>query len=148
MIAFAAVISVFLAVASTTPYTSSRLQTAEGWNTHTYKVLESAGRMLASMVDMETGVRGFLLAGDDGFLDPWNKGLKEYRTHWEELKKLTSDNSGQQERLEKMQARHQEFVQVAKAMQQMRRDGHPIHRWPTRWRARPPCPRGQRDCHR
>jgi len=115
MIAFAAVISVFLAVAGTTLYTSSRLQTADGWNTHTYKVL-AAGRMLASMVDMETGARGFLLAGDDGFLGPWNKGLEEYRTHWDELKKLTSDNPVQQERLEKMQARHLEFVAVTKAM--------------------------------
>jgi len=122
VMAFAAVISVFLAVASVTLHTNHRLQVADGWSTHTYKVLDDSGVMLGSMVNMETGARGFLLAGDDGFLGPWNKGLERYAASWAELKKLTSDNAAQQERLEKMQARHLEFVAVVKSMQQMRRD--------------------------
>jgi len=121
-IAFVAVISVFLALASVTFYTSHRLKMADGWNTHTYKVLDVQSHMLASMVNMETGARGFLLAGDDAFLEPWHKGLETFGVSWAELGQLTSDNPVQQERLEKMKARHQEFVTVVKAMQQMRRD--------------------------
>ena len=121
-IAFAAVIAVFIAVAGTTLYTGHRLQAAADWNTHTYKVLDESGHMLTSMINMETGARGFLLAGDDQFLEPWNKGLETYGASWAELKKLTSDNTVQQERLEKIQARHQEFVGVVRATQQLRRD--------------------------
>ena len=41
-----------------------------GWVDHTHEVLASAARVVAFAVDMETGMRGFLLAGQEGFLDP------------------------------------------------------------------------------
>ena len=56
-IAFVAVISVFLAVSGITLHTSHRLQAADGWNSHTYKVLDIEGRMLASMVNMDNPVQ-------------------------------------------------------------------------------------------
>ena len=38
---------------------------------HTHKVLASATNIVGSAVDMETGMRGYLLAGKEGFLDPY-----------------------------------------------------------------------------
>jgi hypothetical protein len=66
--AFAAVIVVFLAVCATALVVASRLTEADDWNTHTHHVLQKAQGMLLGMVNMETGARGFLLAGDDRFL--------------------------------------------------------------------------------
>ena len=37
---------------------------------HTYEVLGDAAAIVGSAVDMETGMRGYLLAGQEGFLDP------------------------------------------------------------------------------
>jgi methyl-accepting chemotaxis protein len=38
--------------------------------THTYQVIDTAKSILASAVDMETGMRGYLLAGQEQFLEP------------------------------------------------------------------------------
>ncbi len=45
-----------------------------GWVKHTYEVIDDAKEILASAVDMETGMRGYLLAGEDSFLDPYTGG--------------------------------------------------------------------------
>ena len=41
------------------------VQDTTGWVEHTSKVLAAAAQILANAVDMETGMRGYLLAGED-----------------------------------------------------------------------------------
>ncbi len=122
VIAFGAVIAIFLSVAAVALYSSSKLAEADRWNTHTYKVLGTAERMLLSMVNMETGTRGFLIAGEDRFLEPWTTGQKAFDSAWSEAKQLTSDNPTQQKRLDEIKATNVEFAGVANSMIQMRRD--------------------------
>jgi methyl-accepting chemotaxis protein len=52
------------------------------------------------MVDQETGLRGYLLAGEDKFLEPLRAGQVAYEKEFAEVKKLTSDNAAQQARLD------------------------------------------------
>jgi CHASE3 domain sensor protein len=49
---------------------------------------------------METGMRGFLLAGEDGFLDPYRSGQKATYARITALKETVSDNPKQVTRLE------------------------------------------------
>ena len=79
MLAFGVVILVFMAVAGTSLVSGSRLAEADKWNQHTYKVLSTADRMLQSMVNMETGARGYLVAGDEAFLAPWTQARRTSR---------------------------------------------------------------------
>ncbi|KPG01045.1 chemotaxis protein [Rhodopseudomonas sp. AAP120] len=72
--------------------------------THTYKVMENAKMIVSAMVDGETGVRGYLISGEDKFLDPYRASDKLFRTSWDEAKKLTSDNPAQQNRLDQIAA--------------------------------------------
>ena len=65
------------------------------WVNHTHEVLSDASRIEAAAVDMETGMRGFLLAGKEEFLDPYNSGEKSFYTQIEELSKTVSDNPSQ-----------------------------------------------------
>ncbi|MEM7183438.1 MAG: CHASE3 domain-containing protein [Spirochaetota bacterium] len=44
------------------------------------------------MIDMETGERGFLLAGRDEFLEPYNSGWSQFQTLITKQKKLVFDN--------------------------------------------------------
>ena len=112
-LAFAAVIAIFLMVGAAALYTAFNLKKADEWNTHTYKVLHEANEMLLSMVNMETGARGYLLGGEDRFLEPWNGGLKAFEKGWDEAKRLTSDNPSQQKRLDVMKARHLQFKGIS-----------------------------------
>ena len=49
-----------------------------GWVDHTHEVIAEAKAIEASAVDMETGMRGYLLAGQDGFLDPYVNGGEQF----------------------------------------------------------------------
>ena len=39
-------------------------------------------------MDQETGERGFLITGTDSFLEPYNRGYRDFRLHLSELRKL------------------------------------------------------------
>ncbi len=120
-IGFAIVIVIFLCVGWAALATANKLKDADDLNTHTYKVLTKAATLLTAMVNMETGARGFLVAGEDKFLAPLTAGVAEFKHNWNELKQLTSDNPTQQKRLDEMMTRHLEFKAVADSMILMRR---------------------------
>jgi len=92
------------------------------WNTHTYKVLQSSESMLLNMVNIETGLRGYVASGDEKFLEPLKQGRKDFGAAFAEAKTLTSDNPTQQARLEKLMGNHDQFMKVADALSALRQD--------------------------
>ncbi|MBF9266997.1 methyl-accepting chemotaxis protein, partial [Paracidovorax cattleyae] len=122
LIAFGLVIAIFIAVAATALVSSRSLAEAESWNEHTYQVLDRSNTLLNSMVNMETGARGFLLSGDEKFLEPWNSGGQEFNKTLPDIKALTADNPVQQRRLDAMKARETEFASVLSDLIKARRD--------------------------
>ena len=66
---------------------------------HTYAVLGDAAAIVGSAVDMETGMRGYLLAGQDGFLDPYRGGEEAANSGITALQETVNDNPAQVERL-------------------------------------------------
>jgi methyl-accepting chemotaxis protein len=99
-----------------------KLMDTVGWNTHTYKVMREADAMLLNMVNIETGLRGFVASGEEKFLEPFNQGQKSFVAAFDQVKSLTSDNPAQQARLEKLMANHKQFLEVANALKAMRQD--------------------------
>ena len=76
----------------------NNLQTIENtaqWVDHTYKVIAQAQQILAAAIDMETGMRGFLLAGKENFLEPYNGGRTQFYENIRALKVTVSDNPAQ-----------------------------------------------------
>jgi len=67
--------------------------------THTYKVLEDVTGVLSLVKDAETGQRGYVITGDDTFLDPYQAGIAGIPSVIKDLRQLTSDNARQQERI-------------------------------------------------
>jgi methyl-accepting chemotaxis protein len=65
------------------------------WVNHTHKVLSDASRIEAAAVDMETGMRGFLLAGKEEFLEPYNVGQNKFYKQIDALSITVSDNPSQ-----------------------------------------------------
>ncbi len=70
------------------------------WVEHTHEVIEHGNELVAQMVNMETGMRGFLVGGKDGFLEPYNNGGKKFAEEMKDAKALVSDNPEQVRRLE------------------------------------------------
>ncbi|USD41964.1 methyl-accepting chemotaxis protein [Vibrio sp. SCSIO 43135] len=80
----------------------SELSSATDWVNHTYKVMASAQDVLAAAVDMETGMRGYLLAGREEFLEPYRQGSSRFKQLVSELKQTVGDNPQQVALLEEM----------------------------------------------
>jgi methyl-accepting chemotaxis protein len=100
--AFSIVVLVLVAVIGIAYFNLGRYAETSSWNTHTYQVLEETTGILGSLVNIETGQRGFLVAGKDEFLDPLNAGKQAFGKHFDKAKELTLDNPKQQERFDKL----------------------------------------------
>ncbi|TJZ73370.1 methyl-accepting chemotaxis protein [Chitiniphilus eburneus] len=87
-----------------------RVKDATGWTEHTYKVLMQVDDMLAGMINMETGQRGFLLSGQDDFLGPYNSGHQAFDEALTKITELTKDNATQQERLKKLATLMEDWI--------------------------------------
>lgn len=62
------------------------------WVDHTYKAIININDVLLNVINMETGYRGFLITGDDDFLEPYFAGKDELTSSLEQLIFLTRDN--------------------------------------------------------
>ena len=63
---------------------------------HTQQSLQTIQTLLASLVDAETGQRGYLLTGDKSYLQPYFHGRTASLHQLEALAKLTADDAVQQ----------------------------------------------------
>jgi methyl-accepting chemotaxis protein len=73
-------------------------QRSADWVTHTHEVISTASAAQESVLNMETGLRGFYLTGKDDFLVPYNDGKAAFADNIRVLKTLTADNPSQGQR--------------------------------------------------
>jgi len=77
---------------------------------HTQAVIDALNTVLSDMKDAETGQRGFLLTGNEQFLQPYANVFKQIDESFRNIVILTKDNTDQQkscEQLNKLLAREQ-----------------------------------------
>lgn len=67
---------------------------------HTHEVRRELAMVLTRLVDVETGVRGFAITGQDAYLEPFESGVSGSKAAFENVRRLTKDNPAQQQRLE------------------------------------------------
>src|SRR5262249_61420782 len=70
-----------------------------GWVAHTHEVLDLTSGTLRTLVDAETGQRGFLITGKEDFLEPYHQALARLDRQGRALKDKTPDNPPQQARI-------------------------------------------------
>ncbi|WP_338513488.1 methyl-accepting chemotaxis protein [Pseudomonas poae] len=75
------------------------VEDATNSNVHTYEVISATQLALEQLINIETGMRGFVIAAKDNFLEPLVAGEKRFSEKLDLLKRLTADNPAQQQRL-------------------------------------------------
>ncbi len=118
---FGAILALAFALIAIAVIKTSMLRETVKWNDHTHAVLDEADSMLLNMVNIETGLRGFVAGADEKFLEPFIQGEKDFLAAFSEAKSLTSDNPAQQDRLARLMADHKAFMAVAGALLEKRR---------------------------
>src|SRR5690348_4986459 len=73
-----------------------QLTATAGMVSHTHQVLGMLESVLSSMKDAETGQRGYLLVGEDKYLEPYLAARKLIDQQLKDLRNLTKDNNNQQ----------------------------------------------------
>ncbi len=100
-ITFAFALPLFLmTLVATLLYVSSNRQSESArWVEHTHQVISQGNQLLRLLVDMETGERGYVITGNEVFLEPFNKAKKIWSSEIVSLTQLVSDNPEQVKRL-------------------------------------------------
>ena len=70
---------------------------------HSYEVLRQLEATLSDMKDAETGQRGYLLTGNNRYLEPFQTALGSMKQRTKTLSSLTKDNINQQHRIDILQ---------------------------------------------
>ncbi|MCE5993315.1 response regulator [Pseudomonas sp. KCA11] len=97
------------------------LLSAMQWVEHTDQVIGNANETVKLSIDMETGMRGFLLTGEERFLDPYEVARPRILGSLQSLRGMVEDNPQQVERIDRLIALQQAWNAFANEMIAQRR---------------------------
>jgi CheY-like chemotaxis protein/signal transduction histidine kinase/CHASE3 domain sensor protein len=88
---------------------------------HTDQVLRKQATVQRLWLDKESGLRGFLIAGDEEFLAPYEIAAPQFKLEAQALRELVSDNPTQVERVKRIEALQGDWDKFAQDMIALRR---------------------------
>ncbi|OMQ39164.1 two-component system sensor histidine kinase/response regulator [Pseudomonas putida] len=91
------------------------------WVEHTDRVINNANEAVKLTVDLETGMRGFLLTSDEKFLEPYETAKPRIEVVLRTLLELTADNPVQTDRLHRLESLQREWGSYAQSMIELQR---------------------------
>jgi CheY-like chemotaxis protein/signal transduction histidine kinase len=91
------------------------------WVEHTDRVINNANETVRLSIDMETGMRGYLLTGNSAYLDPFELAKPRLAAELPALQTLVADNPRQVDRLTRIMAMQKEWIAYAQSMIDARR---------------------------
>ncbi|QHJ00707.1 response regulator [Xylophilus rhododendri] len=97
------------------------LLNAMSWVEHTDRVIGRGHELSALSADMETGLRGYVLNGDERFLDPYEIARSRFPREIENLQQSVSDNPVQVDRLRRIAALQNSWLEYAAQVVTLRR---------------------------
>ncbi|MDP2137338.1 MAG: CHASE3 domain-containing protein [Candidatus Didemnitutus sp.] len=86
-----------------------------------HEVISATEALLRDIVDLQTGMRGYIITGEERYLAPYRSGLAAVPGDFARLKNLTLDNSRQQERMATLPRLIEHRLAVAAAKLEARR---------------------------
>jgi methyl-accepting chemotaxis protein len=93
-----------LVVTGTVAYlNTTKLTKTAGWVTHTHQVLEARTNILSLLKDAETGQRGYLITGEQRYLEPYHNAVSSLSQSVAKIRELTADNPDQQRRIAELE---------------------------------------------
>ena len=98
------------------------LLSAMQWVEHTDRVIGNANETVKLSIDMETGMRGFLITGDERFLDPYEVAKSRVISGLEGLRGLVEDNPQQVDRIDRLLGLQRDWNSFGSEMITLRRN--------------------------
>jgi PAS domain S-box-containing protein len=92
------------------------------WVAHTHEVLTTLELTLRHLLDVETGGRGFALAGEEKFLEPYETGRGAVGQDLQRLSALMADNSDQLRQLDLLRRQANARIEATEELIAIRRN--------------------------
>jgi methyl-accepting chemotaxis protein len=100
---FGVVLLITVVIGAAAYNSTAQLLESETWLTHTHQVLTNLAQVMSSLVDAETGQRGYIITGNDRFLEPYRTAGQTVNSELETLKNSISDNPVEIQRVEALE---------------------------------------------
>lgn len=120
---FALAFLLLLAIGAIARWVTGTLTDTSRWVAHTHQVLEHIASTRNHLLEAEVGQRGFVIVGNDVYLEPYNRGSSAVASTIRELRQLTGDNGRQQRRLDELEPLLARHLEKLKANVEARRIG-------------------------
>ncbi|PHX03850.1 CHASE3 domain-containing protein [Vibrio splendidus] len=122
LVSFFIPIALMLIVAFSVHDNTRNIVKDNNWVVHTHKAIARAQELLSLTVDMETAQRGYLISGDLAFLEPYYLALDVWPQKIQTLATQVSDNPPQVERLNRIDAIHNTWLEKSGEKEIMQRN--------------------------
>lgn len=100
------------AMAINTFHAAYTRRNAEAWHLHTLEVLLVAEQVRSAANEALRGERGYLITGDERFLEPYERGVRQAPRLAATLRRLTSDNPVQLKNMDALDAQLASYLAV------------------------------------
>ncbi|MEK4365574.1 CHASE3 domain-containing protein [Paenibacillus sp. FSL M8-0212] len=80
---------------------------------HDLEVHNLTNAIEKNVLNMETGQRGFMITGNESYLEPYSQGLSQWSSNYDQLNALISDNPSQQQSLQNIKAHITRWIEIA-----------------------------------
>lgn len=102
IIAFTVSLTILIFSALISYESVTELLDSQEWVAHTDLVKSDLLGLISTMKDAETGQRGYLLTGDESFLEPFVGSREKVTGYFDHTRMLTRDNKSQQDDFDKL----------------------------------------------
>jgi len=97
---FALALMVLILIGGMSYFSLVRLHEDRVWVEHTQEVIATLRHVLATVAEAESGERGYVITGQEEFLETYQNAASDADTEMRTLRSLTADNAVQRDRLE------------------------------------------------
>jgi PAS domain S-box-containing protein len=102
-------LAVSLLIATVLELQVRRLTSAQGWVDHSDIVLARSRQLLKTIIDQETGLRGYTISHDERFLQPYHVAERSLPAFFDEFRTDITDNAERQAQLESVRQSYERW---------------------------------------
>ena len=120
-VGFACGLALIVAVAAYSHRSTTELVEADAWVKHTHEVIGKIRELRSDLDEQQSGIRGFVITGNEAFLPLATNAIPKARKALPELRELTADDASQQARLAVLEKRIAERLEFSQRTIDLRR---------------------------
>ncbi|NOK08468.1 methyl-accepting chemotaxis protein [Corallococcus exercitus] len=109
-LAFGAMVAIIIGVVSVVYTTLDKVAKSAEGDTESHQVMIAVRTLEGDMADLETGQRGFIITGDDKFLEPYNLSRLSVSQNLDRIRELTQRDHREQERQQEIRDLLQQWI--------------------------------------